>query len=500
MPEPVTHSLESGMKVLLICKGEYRYFFPGIANALTERHGAQVSAVVFASTTALMLERARAFQRVFNLAEWLKVQNTSPSECLELLRDFESLNRVRINTIVHADRILRNYAEEDTIRILAGVLQFWTHICQQYSPDVIVGEVACATEWIGWLTAHSHGIPYLIPYPAPVANRFFFIDRPDGMWRRMESAFQASKKRKLSADESLVAETFIQSFRTNKSKPPFLGWAQPSPLAPQPSRLARRITRIPFRIRTYLSDGRFEVGSYHGTPPWKPIWEDAEKIARHVVSETRIFHRRTDETKRSVYFPLHVQPEFTTDVRAPFHANQLALIENVSKAVPVGYQVLVKEHPGMSGERTLHFYKELKKLHNVRLLSPHLDSHDLIRKSDVILTIAGSSAWEAILYKKPVIAFGPLCYGFCDLVYRCQSVADLPEMLSEALERFTPKHELLLKFVWAFLESAYELEWGDPVRQPQITNRHNCDRIADAIVEELAFDTRPQQTPMLAHR
>jgi hypothetical protein len=488
------------MKVLLICKGEYRYLFPGIANALAERHRVRVSAVVFASTTALMLERTHAFQSVFNLAEWLKVQDRALPDCLELLREFESLHRVRINTMVHADRILKNYAEEDTIRILAGVLQFWRDVCQRYSPDVIVGEVACATEWMGWLTAHSCGVPYFIPYPTPAANRFFFIDRPDGTWRRMESAFLASKKRKLSTDELLVAETFIRSFRAKKTKPPFLEWAEHSPLAPQPSRLARRIRRVPFRIRTYLADSRFEVGSYHGTAPWRPIWEDAARIVRHVASETRIFDRSVDETKRSVYFPLHVQPEFTTDVRAPFHANQLALIESVSKAVPVGYQVLVKEHPGMSGERSLHYYKELKKLHNVRLLSPRFDSHDLIRKSDVILTIAGSSAWEAILYEKPVIAFGPLCYGFCDLVYHCQNVAELSRMLSEALERFIPDHDLLLKFVWAFLESAHELQWGDPIRQPQITERRNCDRIADAIVAELTRETSlRKKISVLAH-
>ncbi len=501
LPDPLGHSLKCKMKILLICKGEYRYFFPGIGEALRERHGARVSAVAFASTTALMLERTHVFQSAFNLAEWLKVQDTKLPDCLKLLREFESLNRVRINTMVHADRILRNYGEEDRIRILTGVLQFWMHICQEHSPDVIVGEVACATEWIGWLTAHSRGIPYLIPYPSPVANRFFFIDRPDGMWRRMESAFLASKERRLSTDEVLVAETFIQSFRANKTKPPFLEWAQHSPLAPQPSRLARRIRRIPFRIRTYLEDGRFDVGSHHGAPPWRPLWEDAARIVRHVISEAQTFERSFDEARHSVYFPLHVQPEFTTDVRAPFHANQLALIENVSKAVPVGYRVLVKEHPGMSGERSLHYYKELKKMHNVRLLSPRVDSHDLIRKSDVILTIAGSSAWEAILYEKPVIAFGPLCYGFCELVHRCENMAELPRILLEALERFTPKHDLLVKFVWAFLESAHELEWGDPIRQPQITQRRNCDRIADAIVAESMYDTCcSEQAVACAHR
>lgn len=474
------------MKILLVCKGEYRYFFPEIAEALTGKHGAQVSAVAFASTTALMLEQSGTFQRVFNLAEWLRAEHQNLEGCLRALSQFESSHQVRVNTMIHTDRILRDYAEEDAIKILAGGMRFWREICRTCAPDAIIGEVACATEWIGWLVAHSRAIPYFIPYPTPVANRFFFIDKPEGTWRKMELAFLAAKARSLNAEESNAAENFIRSFRTKKTKPPFLEWAQHSPLSPQMSRFARRIRRIPFRIRTHFADGKYEVGSYHGTSPWRPIGEDAARIARHIVSEVRMFERRVDHSKRNVYFPLHVQPEFTTDVRAPFYANQIALIENISKSIPVGYTLLIKEHPGMRGERVLRDYKTLKNLRNVQLLSPRVDSHDLIRNSDAILTITGTSAWEAILYERPTIAFGPLCYGFSELAYRCENIADLPGLLSQALERFAPKHDLLLKFVWAFLDSAYQLEWGDPIRQPRIADRHNCEKIADAIVSELS--------------
>ena len=125
----------------------------------------------------------------------------------------------------------------------------------------------------------------------------------------------------------------------------------------------------------------------------------------------------------------------------------------------------------------------------MQLLSPALDSHDLIQASDAVLTITGSSAWEAILYEKPVIAFGPLCYGFHNLVYRCGNVADLPELLSKAVGGFVPNHELLLKVVWSLLESAHELEWADPIRQPRVADRRNSERVADAIVAELASRT-----------
>jgi len=489
------------MKILLVCKGEYRYFFPAVAEELHRRHGASVSAVAFSSPTTQMLEKSRAFQDVFNLAGWLKGQkNPNRRDCLERLRNMELLGHSpRINTIIHADRILARRPEEEIIMILSGVAKFWEHILEQDPPGAVVGEVACATEWIGWVTARKEGIPYLIPCPTPVANQFFFLDVPDGLWRSMSSAFRRLSKRDLNSEQASAAEKFIQSFRSKKTKPPFLQWAQHSPLLPDFSRLARRVRRIPFRLRTYRTDGNFEIGSSYGTPPWQSVYEDALRTVRHAVNETMVFAQQLDSRRPYVYFPLHVQPEFTTDVRAPFVTNQIALIENISKSVPVGYEVLVKEHPGMKGERKAGYYKQLTKLHNVRVLSPSIDSHDLIRAADAVLTITGSSAWEAILYEKPVIAFGPLCYGFYPPIYQCENIADLPRIVSQAITRFTPNYELLLKLVSAFLESAYELGWADPVRQPAVTKRNNCEKIADAIAAEVSsMISVPPQRAMLA--
>lgn len=476
------------MKILLVCKGEYRYFFPAIAEELRRRYSATVSAVTFSSPTTRMLEKTRAFHHVFNLAEWLKVRaNANRGRCLDTLRNLELLPKAaRINTMIHADRILARRSEDEVITILSGVAEFWKHIWAQDPPDAIVGEVACATEWIGWVMAQAEGIPYFIPCPTPVANRFFFLDAPDGEWRAMSSAFLPLLKRDLSHEQGSRAEEFIRRFRSLKTKPPFLQWAQHSPLQPEFSRTVRRAKRIPFRIRTYLTDGQFEVGSSYGTPPWQSVYEDGLRIVRHAAAETITFAHELDRKGPFVYFPLHVQPEFTTDVRAPFFANQIALIENISKSIPVGYRVVVKEHPGMKGERNLAYYKQLKKLYNVQLLSPSIDSHDLIRAADAVLTITGSSAWEAILYEKPVITFGPLCYGLYPLIYQCENVASLSRILSHVIERFTPDHELLVKLVWAFLESAYELDWGDPIRRPAVSEPRNCERIADAIAAEVS--------------
>lgn len=490
------------MKVLLICKGEYRYLFPAIAEELRRRHGAGVSAVAFSSPTTRMLKKTHAFQRVFNLAGWLKTHhNPNRENCLNRLRKLESLpHSVAINTMIHGDRILAHYSEGQILTILSAVVEFWEYVWDQDLPDVVVGEVACATEWIGWVTAREQRIPYFIPCPTPVAKRFFFLDAPDGPWRAMASTFRALSNRDLNADQALAAERFIQNFRLKKTKPPFLQWAQHSPLRPEFLRLARRVTRIPFRLRTYLADGQFEIGSSYGTPPWRSVYEDGMRIVRHIANETAIFAHRFDKQRPFVYFPLHVQPEFTTDVRAPFLANQIALIENISKSVPAGFQILVKEHPGMKGERKINDYKPLTRLHNVQLLSPSIDSHELIRAAKAVLTITGSSAWEAILYGKPVIAFGPLYYGFYPLIHQCKAIMDLPRIISQAIAHSDSDHESLLKLVWSLLESAYELEWADPIRQPSVKARRNCERIADAIVVETSLAVSiPAQEAMIAH-
>src|SRR5260370_21950324 len=154
---------------------------------------------------------------------------------------------------------------------------------------------------------------------------------------------------------------------------------------------------------------------------------------------------------RKMYFALHAQPEFTVDVRAPFYRNQLAVVENIAKSIPSGYSLVVKDHPAMKGRRPLSFYRELRKLYNVQLVSTALDSHELIEQCDVILTITGSVAWEAILLEKPVVVLSPPCYGFYDQAFVCNHFSDLGAMLSDVLKNFRPDRELLQRFVGALL-------------------------------------------------
>jgi hypothetical protein len=484
-------------KILFLCKGEYRYFFPQLVRVLRDEHGMRPSVIAFNTPSAEMLEKSGAFDRVYNLADHIKrrVAGLTASRALELLEKFEATpGAVNVNLMISADRIISRYPFDLVVKVMAAILNFWQELFTDDPPDVILGEVACAAEWMGWTLAGQRGIPQIVPYPPSVAGRIFFIDSPTGRWEAMAERFEAARARQLSAEEAARAEEFLQRFRRGRTRlATYLAALRSSPARLwHPRRLLPRIGRVAFRLGAWWEDGFAEVGSYHGTPPWEPIVHDVFRPLRHFTSEVCLFDKRVPEGKK-LFFALHVQPEFTVNVRAPFHDNQIALMESIAKSMPIGYRLVIKEHPGMKGERPLGYYRQLRAPYNVDLLSPAVDSHELIRQSDAVLTITGSVAWEAILFGKPVIAFGPLCYDFYDPIFRCQDVSELPKLLPEVLKRFKPDHGLVLRLVTALLESAYEGEWDVPLRTASAGSPENYLRVARAIACETAFRLERRQ-------
>ena len=72
----------------------------------------------------------------------------------------------------------------------------------------------------------------------------------------------------------------------------------------------------------------------------------------------------------------------STMVYARFYLNQISVIENLSKSIPVGYKIYVKEHPSMIGRRNRDYYNQIKILPNVKLIDPFIDSNILLKNLD----------------------------------------------------------------------------------------------------------------------
>ena len=128
--------------------------------------------------------------------------------------------------------------------------------------------------------------------------------------------------------------------------------------------------------------------------------------------------------------PLHVIPESTTFVKSPMHVDELSIIHAASKSLPVGWILYVKEHQAMIGERPLSFYRTVNRLYNVKLVQFDFydDPKPWISNSKGVLTISGSSAFEARMLGKPAAVFAHVAYNVIPGITRIKSYHELSEV------------------------------------------------------------------------
>ena len=157
------------------------------------------------------------------------------------------------------------------------------------------------------------------------------------------------------------------------------------------------------------------------------FWLSRDIKKFYLYSDFNNFFVSPKKEDEYIYLPLHLIPESSTFVKAPMYVNELNLIEAISKLLPINWKLYVKEHQSMIGERSLRFYKNVKKFHNVCLVKPNYykDPKPWIERSLGVVTITGSSAFEATMLNKPAIVFGNSCFNVLSNIKVANNLNDL---------------------------------------------------------------------------
>lgn len=130
------------------------------------------------------------------------------------------------------------------------------------------------------------------------------------------------------------------------------------------------------------------------------------------ANASRWFCKEIPEKEKYFVFPLQYEPESSTLVRAFPFSDQMGVIQQIVKLLPLGVTLVVKEHRGNHGYRKPSFYRDLHYLPNVRLVSREADVHKIIRNSLGVITLSSRMGWEALVLRKPVIMLGTSFWGY----------------------------------------------------------------------------------------
>ena len=193
-----------------------------------------------------------------------------------------------------------------------------------------------------------------------------------------------------------------------------------------------------------------------------------QNFRRKEISGLRIFSG-PDYSEKYVFFPLHFEPETATMVMAPMYLDQINLIQNMAKSLPINYKLYVKEHPFMVllGMRAPDYYKKLQKIPNVVLIKPEIKSEEIIMNAELVITITGTAGFEAVLLKKPVIAFGRVFYNKLDMVRKCSDISSLPKTIADVLDGYKHDENELIDFLGAILQASFEIRLSEMYGQGQ---------------------------------
>jgi len=196
------------------------------------------------------------------------------------------------------------------------------------------------------------------------------------------------------------------------------------------------------------------------------------------------------EGEKSIFYPLHFEPEAATLIFAPYYTNQIELISSIAKSLPVDYRLYVKDHPMMRNMRKRSYYKKILRNRNVRLISPRVPSQKIIKHSDLIVNITSTAGWEGILLDKPVITFGDCFYNIFSQVKKCQNISDLPSLIKSQIESFdtAANQKEVLDYLTSVFENSIKMDlfgiWEENTFE-EVAKQHKMKPLAEFIAKSI---------------
>ena len=464
-------------------------------------HGYAVQAIANNLRTFSLLEKSGVFEKVHNQTEFLYEHATSDRNDEGLAAKFDELEaecqEAVASRMIYSDRLLgptpfgvahlkrKRFTFEELQGINHALYRFWHDFYENEKPDLIIGEISNASEFMSYHMAARYGCRHIVFVPTRIMKkRFLICNNPLEDIPLLKNEYAKIKDEGPGPEGLVEARKFVDEFMERKTK----SFISRNPLSLDISN-AMRLTRI-YRERSRIAVDRPEALEYEldGSDAVSFALLVAHRIVKSVrYAVSKMYFERNRPEGKYFFFGLQNSPENSLLVRGLFYNNQIALIENICKSLPSGYRLVVKDHPGIGGRRKLGFFRELKKIPSVYLVSPETDSHDLIVNSAGAITIGGTVGLECIMYGKPVITVGNSYYNCFDNVHVARNITELSGLIRKAISEYRFDPELMLRFIEAVRRASYKGFIVSDITQEGATyfGQENISDFADAIAHHM---------------
>jgi hypothetical protein len=355
-------------------------------------------------------------------------------------------------------------------------------------PDFVFSEdVSCFFSYVHFVLARERNIPFWSISSGRLPRRVSVASHGFQRSERVEAIYRDIVAHGFRGKERIEAETYVRTFRERPVRPTGM-----SARAAQPGIGVADLSRVIEIAKRYFGDRDDPTV----TPPLTALAQRVRRIVRTYAADASLFEARV-AGEPYVLYPIHFQPEASTLVQAPLYLDQLALLHDIARSLPIGYRLYVKEHVSNRGRRPLEFYRAIRRIPMVRLLGPDEDTWSLIDGATAIAVITGTMGWEGLLFGKSVITFGDVWFDILPQVFRARDVAKDRwfELFQRALTTPSFDPTPLLALVAAMHRGTYPGFFGNARVFPDVLDDDNIALLASALAQEAGLQA-PRTTAL----
>jgi hypothetical protein len=352
--------------------------------------------------------------------------------------------------------------EEKIIQSLFAYVDFWEAFLDRNHIDLMVSErPSTMSTSVLWALCNGRGIPMGEFINLGIDGRMIHTRSWVGDIDSFEEAYRTAPPPVQNAAGSDVARAYLESMTKKPEKPLFISQDLLTGRVIQDGELYQRLPRVgsPLRIPSKLARAARRSEFYLNEPLVSHVRDVAlahfRSIGHRLID---VFDRNLDpENERFFLFPLHHLHEWAVYPWAELqYPNVLDLIRVIASNLPLNSKLYVKEHTFFFPERSFGFYRELKRIPNVRLVDRREDAFSLIRKAEGLITLGGTMGWEAFLLGRPVFVLGVAWYRHLQGIYEVESHTRLAELLQNAPRCATASESEQLRAIQALYDISFE--------------------------------------------
>ena len=445
------------MKDRILIYQEYTLHNFGLTKMLQEKHDCDLFAIFDVTDNMnkfFQKQKMVKYEKTWFLYDYIK-KPQKPD--LEYLSQFEKKYGIELWKLANNDRIFFNYnlyynfSENEILSILEQQCRFFENIIETIKPDFVIFPLTNSGRMeIFYQLCLKLGIKILMLNSTRLGGMVFINEKAEKIDYFEKEIYEKVENRSLDDLRNILYKT--HSFDDMiKFSSQFLKSKKMALKAGIQFFLFSKNSNLKTHYTYY---GRHKIKIFFITI----LWSLKKRYRLYLINKNLT---QTIDDEKFIFFPFPIELERNLLIAAPFHTNLIELVTHIAKSLPIGYKLYVKDHVGMDTRdwRPFSFYKEIMDLPNVKMLHHNVHPKNILPKCSMVITIGGTSGFEAAFYEKPTITFVDTLYSSLKSVEILNDTKELPQLIQKQLN---VKFDLndLNNFVSVLEKNSFTFDWS----------------------------------------